>query len=307
MSGKRRSLIQVGGFIAVLVVLGLLFPVKLPPIEAGPLAVFEMHIGGFDFPVSNSMLITWIVSIILIVLTYVSTRHMKTIPSGLQNVVEVVIESIDGLVSDVAGKRGRRFFPFVATFFIFLLLTNLTEVLPGFGSIGVWRTSAEGTKMLVPLFRTPSADLNTTVALALISVLMTQVFGIMALGFIGYGSKFLNFGKLIHFTLALAGRRPRKKMGGLLAWGVIDAITGLIELFSEVVKLLTFSFRLFGNMFAGEVLLIVMAFFFAQILPLPFYLFETFVAFIQAYVFAILTLVFMSMATTHTASAGGAD
>jgi F-type H+-transporting ATPase subunit a len=305
MSVKIPTWLKLGGIGVVLFIMGLLFPLKLPPIEAGPLTIFDIHIGGFEFPVSNSLLVSWIVMAFLIVLAYFSTRRMQLVPSGLQNVMELVIEALNGLVSDVAGAKGRRFFPFVATFFLFVLFSNLTEILPGFGPIGIWRTGEDGARVLVPLFRTPSADLNMTVALAIISVFTTQVFGIMALGLVGYASKFLNFGKLITFVLVLLGRRPRQKMAGLLIWGIIDVITGVIELFSEMVKILTFSFRLFGNMFAGEVLLIVMAFFLTQILPLPFYLFETFVGFIQAFVFAMLTLVFMSMATTHMGSVGG--
>lgn len=302
MSGRQRSLLNSLGILALLALLAILVPLKpLPAIEAGPMEV--AHVG--DFPISNSMIVAWAVMIILILFTYASTRRMQLIPSGLQNLVEAVIETLNGLVTDVAGARGKPFFPFVATFFLFILLNNWLGLLPGVGSIGLWEThivDGHEEKLLVPLFRSASADLNTTVALAIVSVVMTQVFGVMALGLVGYASKFINLGRLGHFFLALIGLRPRKGLGALLFWGLIDFVVGVIELFSEVMKILTFSFRLFGNIFAGEVILIVMPFLFAQILPVPFYALEMFIGFIQAFVFAMLTLVFMTMATAHHGS-----
>lgn len=298
MSARTRTLVTILGALVGLAALAVLFPVKLPPIEAGPMTVIDLHIGGIEFPISNTMIVAWTVMLILFLVTYFSTRRMELIPSGLQNLVEALLETINGMVSDIAGERGKRFFPFVATLFVFVLLSNILGLLPGFGSIGMWEEHG-GERVLVPLFRSPSADLNTTFALALVSVVMTQVFGIAALGLFGYVGKFINLGKLGQFVLALIGRRPRSGMAKLLAWGLVDFFVGIVELFSEMVKLITFSFRLFGNIFAGEVILIVMAYLFAQIMPLPFYALEIFVAFIQAFVFAILTLVFMSMATAR--------
>ena len=214
------------------------------------------------------MLVSWIATILILILAFASTRRMKTIPSGLQNIMEAVIETIEGMAKDIAGDRGKRFFPFVATIFLFVLFSNYLGLIPGVGPIGPIEThvvNGHEEEIIVPLFRSPSADLNNTVALALISVIMTQVFGFMALGIVGYGSKFINVGRLIAFGKALLGLRPRKGMGGQLFWGIMDLVVGLVELFSEVVKIVTFSFRLFGNMFAGEVILIIMAYLFAQI------------------------------------------
>ena len=309
MSGRNKTILEVLLLCAVLVALAIAFPVKpLPPIEGGPRAIAHIELGSFEFLISNSMLISWIATALILILAFASTRRMKTIPSGLQNIMEAIIETIEGMTKDIAGERGKRFFPFVATIFLFVLFSNYLGLIPGVGPIGPIEThvvNGHEEEIIVPLFRSPSADLNNTVALALISVIMTQVFGFMALGIIGYGSKFLNFGRLIAFFKALLGLRPRKGMGGLLAWGLMDVFIGLVELFSEVVKIVTFSFRLFGNLFAGEVILIIMAYLFAQLLPLPFYALEIFVGFIQAYVFAILTLIFMSMATTPMHAAGG--
>jgi F-type H+-transporting ATPase subunit a len=306
MSKRQQTILKAGVVLAIFVVLALLLPVKpLPPIEAGPKVIAEIPVGGSEFLISNSMLVSWIITAILIIVAFASTRHMELVPSGLQNAVEAIIEAINGLVSDIAGERGRRFFPIVATIFLYLILINWTEVLPGVGAIGVWRDEVIGDHLehvLVPIFRTSSSDLNVTVALAIISVFMTQVYSIRALGFGGYLTRWFNFGRLGQFLLALVGRRPRKGLGGLLFWGIIDVMVGFVELFSEFVKIITFSFRLFGNLLAGEVILIVMAYLFPQILPIPFFLFEAFVGFIQAFVFAILTLVFMLMATQKHAS-----
>lgn len=306
-SGFRQGMVAV----AILLVLGLLFPLKLPPIEAGPMPIITIGDHGTGFRISNSMIMTWIVMLILIVVSRVATRRMDLVPSGVQNLMELVIEALNGLVTDIAGDRGRRFFPIVATIFLFVLLSNWIGLLPGVGPIGVHEThvvQGHEEEILVPIVRSPSADLNTTVALAAISVVLTQVFSIAALGISGYVTKFINVGKLGAFFLALVGLRPRKGLGGLLFWGFIDFFVGIIELFSELMKLITFSFRLFGNIFAGEVILIVMAYLFAQIAPLPFYALELFVGFIQAFVFAMLTLVFMTMATTsHTAAEGHAE
>ncbi len=286
------------GILVIVVGLARFFPVKpLPAIEAGPKAIAHIGVGGAEFPISNSMVVSWIVTIVLIVVSYASTRNMQLIPSGLQNLMEAVIETLNGLVSDIAAERGKRFFPIVATIFLYLILVNWSELLPGVGPIGVAAGGGEGGHALVPLFRASSSDLNTAIGLAIISVFMTQVYSIMAFGVLGYLGRWFNFRRLGHFFMALLGLRPRKGLGGLFFWGVIDVFIGLVELFSETIKLITFSFRLFGNIFAGEVILIVMAYLFAQVLPLPFYALELFVGFIQAFVFAVLTLVFMSMAT----------
>lgn len=325
MSQKARNIVYVVGILVVLAILGVAFRFPIPKIEAGPVTVFTVNLGGVEFPVSNSLIITWTAMVLLIVLSFAATRKMELVPSGTQNLMEAIIEALNNLVTDVAGERGSRFFPYVATIFLFVLFANTLGLVPGFGSIGIWHEvvdeAGHAERELFPIFRAPSADLNLTFSLAIVSVLMTQVFGVGAAayyqryrvknikneplrlgvnlfwGIIGYFSRFINLGKWIDFVKALLGLRPRKGMGGLLIWGFMDVFMGIIELFSEVMKILSFSFRLWGNIFAGEVLLIVMAYLFAQILPLPFYFLELFVSFIQAFVFAILTLMFMTMAT----------
>jgi F-type H+-transporting ATPase subunit a len=307
MSGRQQTLLKILVVGAILIILAFAFPVKpVPLIEGGPQEIFSLHFGDVEFPVSNSMLLSWIVTVVLILVTWAATRRMQLVPSGLQNLMEMAVESLHSLVDDISGGRGKRFFPLVATLFLYIILSNWLGLLPGVGPIGIKEThmvSGHEEQIIVPILRSPSADLNNTVALAIVSVLMTQVFAIMALGAVNYGLKWLNVRRLGEFVLALLGRRPRKGMGMLLFWGLIDIFVGLVELFSEVMKIVTFSFRLFGNILAGEVILIVMAYLLPQILPLPFYAFELFVGFIQAFVFAMLTLVFMSLATMQHGAA----
>jgi F-type H+-transporting ATPase subunit a len=311
MSGRRQTILKLLIAAAVLVAIGLAFPVKpLPPIEGGPREIFAIHVAGVEWPVSNSMLLSWLVTAVLILIPYVATHRMTLIPTGMQNLMEAVIEAVNGLVDDMAGARGKRFFPFVATIFLYVVLSNWLGLIPGVGPIGLKETHVVGgheEQIIIPFLRSPSADLNNTVALAVVSVLMTQVFAIMALGVVNYGAKWFNVRKWGTLGLALIGRRPRKGLAGLFLWGLIDVFVGIVELFSELMKLVTFSFRLFGNIFAGEVILIVMAYLFAQFLPLPFYALELFVGFIQAFVFAMLTLAFMSMATVSHSAEGHAE
>ncbi len=230
----------------------------------------------FGFPVTNSMLVAWIVMGILAILSFLSTRRMSMIPSGLQNFFESIFESIIKIIDSVTGDRKQsfQFFPLIATIFIFVLLGNWLGLLPGVGSVGIWEEH-EGGKALVPFLRSTAADLNFTLALAVISVTTAQVVGIASIGFFRYSSRFINFSSPLNFFI------------------------GVLELISEAAKLISFSFRLFGNIFAGEVLLTVMFFLVPYFVPLPFMLFEVFVGFIQAMVFAMLTLVFLKIATVE--------
>lgn len=223
-------------------------------------------------PITNSILATFLLLFVLLLI--VSALHkskFKLIPSGLQNFFEFVIEALDNLVTGVAGEKSRMFLPIFASSFFFILLANLIGLLPGFGSIGFWE-ELHGEKILVPLFRGPTADLNTTIVLALISVGLTQFWGIKYLR-LSYFKKFINLK------------------------GPIDFFVGILELISEIAKIISFAFRLFGNIFAGEVLLTVIGTLTFGVATAPFLGLELFVSFIQALVFALLSLVFMYTAT----------
>lgn len=265
------------------------------------------HIGSFSL--RNSMLMGWIAMAVLIVSALVLRRKgVKLVPRGFQNFVEVIIGGLFDFFNTVTQdeKQTRRFFPIVATIFIFVITSNWMGILPGVGSIGFYEKEhetaevsvevggnahgevavevgvsekaepAEEKEIFVPYFRSGYADVNMTLALAIISVIATQIFGIISLGFFHYAGKFF----------VNPFRDP------------IGFFVGLLELISELAKMISFSFRLFGNIFAGEVLLVVIGFLAPFIAPVPFYGLELFVGFVQALVFALLTLVFMKMAVT---------
>ncbi|MDF1498410.1 MAG: F0F1 ATP synthase subunit A [Patescibacteria group bacterium] len=234
----------------------------------------------FGIPITNTLIASVIASITLIIIAYFATRNIKEVPRGLQNLFEMIIESLFDMVENVTGdrKQSYQFFPLVATIFIFIIVSNWLGLLPGFGSIGFYETTqgmhGEEHAVFVSFFRSANSDLNTTLALAVISVMATQVFGIMALGVLKYSKKFINFSSPISFFV------------------------GILELIGELAKMISFSFRLFGNVFAGEVLLVVIMTLAPFIAPIPFFGLELFVGFIQALVFAMLTLVFLKVAVT---------
>ena len=231
------------------------------------------HIGFL--PITNSMIASWIATVILIVFAVFATRNVKLVPKGIQNFAEFVIESLLNMANSVIDnmEQTKKFFPLIATIFIFILTNNWLGLLPGFGSIG-FHESIKGKEVFVPLLRSGNADLNSTLALAIVAVFMIQIFGILTIGFFKYGKKFINFESPIMFFV------------------------GILELISEFSRLISFSFRLFGNVFAGEILLTVIAMLVPFVVPLPFYGLELFVGFIQALVFTMLTLVFIKMAIT---------
>ncbi len=278
-------------------------------------------VGGLD--VTNSMLTSVIVSGLLIAFAVWVRLSLKKTgrPTGVQNVAEWIVESLIGLVHGVTNskKKTTEFLPLVGSFFLFILLSNWMGLLPGFGTIGFYEeaehaqvqtiqvqaaTPAEthtleevpttletatthetvaaeeshaeeqsaGHKVFVPYFRAATADLNTTLALGIISILAVQYFGLKHLK-LSYLKKYFNFSN------------------------PINAFVGILELVSEFSRIISFAFRLFGNVFAGEVLLVVMSALTYVIIPMPFYGLEIFVGFIQALVFAMLSLVFYNMAT----------
>ncbi len=232
-----------------------------------------------NFPITNSFLVTLVISAIIIIGALLLKRGMKNgKPDGFQNMIEMVFEGLLDLVDSVTGDREqtRKFFPLVATIFIFVILINWVEIVPGLGTVGVEEVH-HGHKMLLPFIRSAAADLNVTLVIALIAVVASQFMGITALGFKKYAGKFLV--------------SPFKKPY------FVGTFVGILEIISEFAKIISFSFRLFGNIFAGEVLLTVMLMLVPLFIPLPFLFLEIFVGFVQALVFAMLTLVFMKMAT----------
>lgn len=237
------------------------------------------------FPITNSLITAWLVMIFLIAIAFFAKNRIKDIPSGFVNFIEWAIGSLFNLFDSVTQDRKLtlKFFPLVASIFLFVIVSNWSEVLPGVGSVGIKHVSAvekhegepavhEEKVQIIPFLRSPSSDLNFTIGLAVISVVSVQAFGIMGTGFLRYIKKYINIG------------------------GPIKFFVGILELISEFAKLISFSLRLFGNIFAGEVLLLVIAFLVPLIAPIPFYFLEIFVGFVQALIFSTLTLVFLTMA-----------
>ena len=258
---------------------------RLPTIAIAPDVIFP------GLGITNTLLCTWISIICLLVVLFFATRRRDLIPSGLQNILEWFIEIIQNLIESVAGKeKGKKFFPLVVTFFLFILFCNLLDVIPGVDTIGTIDTAGVSGPLLwgghsnniIPWIRPATTDLNLTLAMALVSVVATQIVSFSMLGFRAQISKYLNFGAI-------------KEKGGM---GIIDVVVGLLEIISEFGRLISFSFRLFGNVFAGSVLLAVFAYLLPVVANIIFVPFELFVGAIQAFVFAFLTLLFMQVGTT---------
>lgn len=236
----------------------------------------------FSFPVTNSLLIGFTVAVFILLFTQKIVREWQVVPRGAQNLLEIIVDSLLKLIESVTQDKAqaRTFFPLIATIFLFVLLSNWIGLLPGMGTVGL--THGEGTHAtIIPFLRSTSADLNFTLALSLITVFTIQFAGVASLGILKYGKKF--FVSPLH--------KP---------YGIGTAV-GMLELVSEVGKTISFTFRLFGNVFAGEVLLTVMLHLVPFLLPLPFLFLEIFVGFIQAIVFSMLTLVFLKTAMTEAA------
>ncbi|MFY9457800.1 MAG: F0F1 ATP synthase subunit A [Candidatus Spechtbacterales bacterium] len=232
-----------------------------------------VHIYGFS--ITNTLILAWIAMGILICFGAAATYRLVPVPGRLQNFFELIVEKSYDFVKSIIGsdKDTERVYPFIITFFIFILLSNWLGLIPGVGTIGI---AGRGEHHFLPFLRAPASDLNTTLAFAFISVSITNIFGIAAIGFSKYIGRFISFKSPLAFFV------------------------GLLETVAEVAKIISFSFRLFGNVFAGEVLLIVVAALIPYIAPIPFLGLEIFVGFIQALVFSMLTLVFIKVAITET-------
>ena len=230
------------------------------------------HILGFT--VTNSILTSVILSILTIIfaLSMAGKIKLRGKLGKTQLFLEVLIEALYNLVVSIAGNaKAKVFFPLVATFFFFIVPSNWSGLVPGAGSIG-FTEALHGKEVFIPILRGPTADLNTTLALALIAMVMVQVYGFKYQGF-KYLKKFFDFSNPINFFV------------------------GILELISDISKVISFAFRLFGNIFAGEVLLTVISFLVPVIAPMPFYGLELFVGAIQGLVFMMLATVFINMAT----------
>ncbi len=330
---QGKNLLYLIGTLALIIIAAVYVKVPLPTISLPAEHIPGLSIAGF--PITNTFIATILADITVLLIGYLAVRKMKDVPEGfLQNMMEWVVEIFDGMLTDIGGKKkARAWLPMFLTILLFLLFANWWELVPGFDSIGVMEpvevayaktgvtTGYETTKILgvtslvanevklskeeqseikveakhaeesghgeyhppdakgyilVPFLRAAATDLNLTVALALIVVVLSHIIGFRTVG-LKYTRRFA--------MPVITGMKP------------IDIIVGILELFSEFAKIISLAFRLFGNIFAGQILLFVMAFLLAFLLPLPFMGFELFVGFMQAFVFAILAFIYFEQAT----------
>jgi F-type H+-transporting ATPase subunit a len=225
------------------------------------------HIG--DVPVTATLITVWLVMVLLISFAFLVRRNLSVIPNKLQSITEMVVGGGYDYVLDVLGEKkyADKYFPIILTIFIFILAINWIGLIPGVGAFGSYHDGH-----LVPWLYPGATDLNITIGFTLVAFFTIEIAGVLGIGFWKYAGKFINFKSPMAFLL------------------------GLMELISELARLIAFSFRLFGNIFAGKTLLLVGMFFVPFLLPVPIYGYELFVGLIQAVVFAILTLFFLKLA-----------
>ena len=247
------------------------------------------HFGNFT--VTNALFTSWIVVFILIIISIVIRTKIKQIPKGIQNLFEMIIEGAESLCDQVTNSRKitNQAFPIVFTVFILILLNNWLGILP-FGGFGLIETTEHG-KVWIPIIRSGTADINGTLALGILSVIGANLFGVISIGLWKTINKYVNLKALGSIFTKI------KKDPMILMTAPIMFAVGILELIGEFAKIASLSFRLFGNVFAGEVLLASMGAIIAYLLPTPFLLLEVFIGVIQAFIFAILTLVYYTIAS----------
>lgn len=228
------------------------------------------HIG--PFPVTNAVVDTILVDIILIALAWYIYKNARVIPGKFQSAIEMIFEGFYNLITSVSKDNAKKIFPFVMSFFLFILIANWTGLLPVLTAIQVPIHGDHG-EHHAHLIRSASTDLNVTIALAIVSLVATHAMSISTLGLKSYLGRFFSLNPLA-------------------------AYTGLLELISEFTKVISFSFRLFGNIYVGEVMLASLAVPLAFFLPIPIIMYELFVGVVQAAIFGLLTMAFMGIFTT---------
>jgi len=249
------------------------------------------------FPITNSIVVTWIVALTLIIFAQFATRQMKQVPEGAQNFWEWMVESLHDFLEGIIGHHlVQRTFWFFATIFIFILFANWMGLIPGLGTLGWGHSTPEGFHVDQPFFRGANADLNMTLAMALVFFACWIYWAVREIGPIGF---------LLHLFA------PKGDTTGLLKLLMIVVFfaVGCLEVFSILFRPVSLSFRLYGNIFAGENMLEAMSHLlphFGWLLPIPFYFMELLVGFVQALVFMLLTAVFTMLICQHDEEPGKA-
>lgn len=249
------------------------------------------EVGGLT--VTNSLLVSWIVVLIIVLISLALHLGLKKVPGKIQGIFEMIfewfLETFDSITGD--RKKSLKFFPLVFAFFIFILLNNWFGLLPGVGTVGQVVVE-HGEQVLVPYLRGGTADLNTTLALAIIAVIASHLFGIFTVGGWTHFNKFINIKAFLEIPVKMF------KDPAVIFINPIKAFVGVVEIIGEFAKIASLSFRLFGNIFAGEVLLMSMALLVAWLVPIPFIFLEIIVGIVQALIFAMLTLAFLTINTS---------
>jgi F-type H+-transporting ATPase subunit a len=242
------------------------------------------------FPITNSMVVTWIAAIALIVFARYASRDMRSVPGGAQNFLEWLVEGLYNFLEGIIGPHlVKRTFWFFATIFIFILTANWIGLIPGVGTIGWGHQAPEGFKVDEPLFRGANADLNLTLAMALVFFACWIVWALQEVGPVGFLKELF---------------APKGETAGLLKvlMVVVFFAVGCLEIVSILFRPISLSFRLYGNIFAGENMLESMSTLvpgLGWLLPIPFYFMELLVGLVQALVFMLLTAVFTLLICQH--------
>lgn len=265
-----------------------------PALSMDAPVLFEVPLGGFSLPITNSMIYAWIIALLIIVAVRVSLHKMREVPAGAQNVVEAAIEGLENLTKGLLeAPVARMVFPLISTFFIFILISNYMGLMPGVGSIG-WGHHAEHSALPFavehvdkPLFRPPTADANMTLAMALIFFVANIYWSI----------RYNGFGGFVHHIFGVKGGLT----GGLaFVLSFVFFVVGLIEVMSILIRPVALAMRLYGNVYGGEsVLTIMLGMLPGGIAAVPFYFFELIVATVQATVFTILCIAFTASMCSH--------
>jgi len=310
--GRGRLKILIFFFIPVLILfgIGLVFgPLGSSFLGKEPPAIFKVprphvalpaepvaHVGSFS--ITNTLIASWFTIIVLVGLSYLGTRKMKLIPGKGQGMAEAVVEGLLNFVESVAGKKhSRMLFPGVATIFIYVISNAYLALLPFFGTIGIHHGGHGEHGEFIAIFRSANTDVNVPLSIALMSFIFIESWGMRAIGVFHYLSEFINVRLFLQGLKELfTGKIKTGPMN--IVFGFINMFVGVLEIFSHLTRMLSFTFRLFGNMTAGEILILVSCFLIPLIFTIPFYSLELLIGLIQALIFSGLTLVFGTIAVS---------
>ena len=247
------------------------------------------HIGSFV--VTNALITSWIAVGIIIILSVLLRLNLKKVPGKLQGLFEIIIDGALGLVDQVTGDRklSVKIFPYAISVFFFILVNNWLGILP-ISAIGLVEHGKEGASF-IPFIRSGTADINTTLALGILAVFGANIFGIVSIGTWKTFNKYINLKALISIPSKI------KHEPTVLIVAPITFFVGVLEIIGEIAKVASLSFRLFGNVFAGEVLLLSMSLLVSYAVPIPFLFLEVLVGVIQALIFGMLTTVYFTIAS----------